>query len=151
MKNLLRVTAIAVASTALVAGGATVATAAPVATATAGSTAAPSVSVAGNVSAAAAPYGLDYKTKIRVQKRGKKLTFRLTARFLDDAGTPVGIRKATIQVFKKGKGWRTLKNVKLNSRGTGTYKKSDGKKRKYRMSIKATTLYQGGVTNSFRI
>lgn len=146
MKNLLRAAAIVVATTALVAGGATVATAAPVAT-----TAAPSVSAAGTVAAAAAPYALDYKTKIRVQKRGSKLAFRLTARYLDDAGTPVGIRKATIQVFKKGKGWRTLKIVNLSTRGTGSYKKSDGKKRKYRMLVKPTSLYQGGTTPSFRI
>jgi len=147
MRTLLRAAAIAVASTALVAGGATVATAAPVASAAP----AASVSATGDYSAAVAPYGLDYKTKIRVQKRGSKLTFRLTARYLDDAGTPVGIRKATIQVFKKGKGWRTLKNVNLNTRGTGSYKKRDGKKRKYRMLIKATSLYQGGTTNSFKI
>jgi len=146
MKNLLRSAAIAVASTALVAGGATAATAAPAAANTTSVAAAP----AGSVSAAVAPYGPDPKSKIRVKKVGKKLTFRLTARFRDDAGTPVGIRKATIQVLK-GRKWKTLKNVKLNPSGRGTYKKSDGKKRKYRMLVKPTSLYQGFRTFSVKI
>ena len=143
MRTLLRAAAIAVASTALVAGGATVATASP-------TTAASSVSTSSDVSIAVAPYPIDYKSKIRIEKRGKKLTFRLTARYRDDAGTPVGIRRATIQVLKNHK-WRTLKNVRLKSNGTGKYKRTDGKKRKYRMLIKPTSLYQGGNTVSVRI
>jgi hypothetical protein len=90
-------------------------------------------------------YGIDYKSKIRVNKRGKKLTFRLTARYINNAGKPVGIRKATIQV-KKGGTWKTLKNVKLKSNGTGKYKRSDKKKRQYRMVIKTTNTYLGGNT-----
>jgi hypothetical protein len=146
MKNLLRAAAISVASTALVAGGATVATAAPAAPAATTST----VSAAGSVSAAAMPYGLDPVSKIRIQKRGSKLKFRLTARFIDDAGQHRGIRRATIQVHKKGK-WRTLKNVRLNTEGRGSYKRTDGKKRKYRMVVKPTSLYQGGVSRSIKI
>lgn len=146
MKNLLRAAAISVASTALVAGGATVATAAPTSTAAASS----AVSATGDVSAAAAPYQMDPQSKIRVNKRGSKLKFRLTARFLDDAGRPIGVRRATIQVHKKGK-WRTLKNVRLNTEGRGSYKRTDGKKRKYRMLVKPTSLYVGGVTKSLKI
>ena len=144
MKNLLRAAAVSVASTALVAGGATVANAAP-------STSAATVSSSNGVSAAVAPYGPDAASKIRIRKVGKKLTIRLTARYFDDTiGKPVGIRKATVQVHKKGK-WRTLKNVRLNSEGRGSYKRTDGKKRKYRMLIKPTSLYDGGVTRSVRI
>jgi hypothetical protein len=148
MKSFLRLAAVTVASTALVAGMSTAATA----EAPASTKAAPVASsvAASNVSIAVAPYPLDYKSKIRVQKRGKKLTFRLTARYRDDAGNPVGIRRATIQVLKKGK-WRTLKHVHLKSNGTGKYKRSDGKKRKYRMLIKPTSLYQGGQTRSVKI
>jgi hypothetical protein len=90
-------------------------------------------------------YGVDPKTKIRVTKRGKKLTFRLTARYVNNTGRPVGIRRATIQVKKGGK-WRTVKNVKLKKSGTATYKRSDRKKRSYRMVIKTTGVYTGGST-----
>jgi hypothetical protein len=144
MKNLLRAAAISVASTALVAGGATVATAAPSAPVSTSS----AVTASSNVSIAGFP--MDPQSKIRVNKRGSKLKFRLTARFLNEFGRPVGVRKATIQVHKKGK-WRTLKNVRLNSEGRGSYKRTDGKKRKYRMLIKPTSLYVGGVTKSLKI
>jgi len=146
MKNLLRTAAIAVASTALVAGMSASATAAP----TADSVAASRLSSASTTTIAIAPYPVDPKSKIRVLKRGKKLTFRLTARFVDDAGTPVAIRKATIQILRGSK-WKTLKNLNLNSSGRATYKRTDGKKRKYRMLIKPTALYQGGNTTSVRI
>jgi hypothetical protein len=144
MKNLLRAAAVSVASTALVAGGATVATAAP-------STAATTVSSSNSVSAAAAPFGPDRESKIRLRKVGKKLTIRLTARYFDDTiGKPVGIRKATVQIHKKGK-WRTLKNVKLNSKGRASFKRTDGKTRKYRMLVKPTSLYQGFHTRTAKI
>lgn len=146
MKNLIRVAAIGLASTALVAGGASVATAAPSAPAATSSV----VSTSGDVTTAAVPYGPDPRSKIRIQKRGSKLTFRLTARFLDDAGTPFGIRRATIQVLK-GKKWKTLKNVKLNGNGGGSYKTRSSKKRKYRMLVKPNPLYQGFKTVSVKI
>lgn len=147
MKNLFRAAAIAVASTALVAGATTAATAAP---ATVSTSSVATASTSTNVSTAVAPYGLDYKSKIRVQKKGKKLTFRLTARYRDDAGKPHGIRKATIQVWRGGK-WKNLKHVNLKANGTGKYKRSDRKKRNYRMVVKATSLYQGGMTRQVKI
>jgi hypothetical protein len=146
MKNLLRSAAIAVASTALVAGGATAATAAPTATATTTSVAASS----SDVTVAAAPYGLDYKSKLRATKRGSKIKFRFTARFRDDAGNPVGIRKVTLKIKRGGK-WRTLKNVKLKSNGTGSYNYTKKKRYNYKMVIKPTALYQGGETRPFKI
>ena len=149
MKNLLRSAAIAVASTALVAGGATAATAAPTATVAAASTAV-AASSSGDVSAAAAPYGLDYKSKLRATKRGSKIKFRFTARFRDDAGNPVGIRKVTLKVKRGGK-WRTVKNVKLKKSGTGSYKLTKKKRYNYKMVIKPTSLYQGGETTPFKI
>ncbi len=149
MKNLLRSAAIAVASTALVAGGATAATAAPVATTSATSTTV-AAAPAGSVSAAVAPYGLDYKSKLRATKRGSKIKFRFTARFRDDAGNPVGIRKVTLKI-KKGKKWRTLKNVTLKTNGTGSYKYTKKKRYNYKMVIKPTALYQGGETRPFKI
>jgi hypothetical protein len=147
MKSLMRVAAVAVASTALVAGMSTAASAAPSAT-TAEST--KTVTTAGTVSIAAPPYALDYKSKLRAQKRGKKITFRLTARYRDDAGRPVGIRRATLEVKKGGK-WKTLKHVKLKASGTGKFKRTDKKKRNYRMVIKPTSVYQGGQTIPFKI
>lgn len=143
MKSLLRAAAIAVASTALVAGGATVASAAPTATGQPAAVTTTTVSTAG-VSTAVAPYPLEAQTKIRVKKIGKKLTFRFTARYSDDAGTPVGIRRVKLQVKKNHK-WRTIHNAKLSSKGTGTYHRSDKKKRNYRMVIDATPLYQGVI------
>jgi hypothetical protein len=86
----------------------------------------------------------------RITKKGKKLTFRLTVRYTDDAGRAVGIRRVTIQVLRGGK-WKNLKHVKLNSKGKGTYKHSDRKKRKYRLVVKPTSLYQGGVTHGVKI
>ena len=144
MKNLLRAAAISVASTALVAGGSAVAVAAPSAPVATSTT----TSSASTVSTAA--FQMDGKSRIRVEKRGSKLKFRLTARYLNEVNQPVGVRRATIQIHKKGK-WRTLKNVRLNSEGRGSYKRTDGKKRKYRMLIKPTSLYVGGVTKSVKI
>ena len=94
-------------------------------------------------------YGVDYKSKIRVNKRGKKITFRLTARYLNNTGRPVGIRKATIQV-KRGSKWKNLKHVNLKKNGTATYKRKDKKKRSYRMVIKTTSVYAGGQTQGTR-
>jgi hypothetical protein len=150
MKTLLRFAAITVASTALVAGGAVTATAAPATSSVVSSTAAPIATSAEPVSIAAAPYPLDAKTKLRAVKRGKKITFRLVARYRNDAGQSVGIRRATLQVLKHSK-WRTVKRVSLNSKGIGKVKRSDKKKRKYRMVVVATSVYQGGRTIPFKI
>lgn len=94
-------------------------------------------------------YAVDTRSSIKVTKRGKKLTFKLKARYINNTGGAVGIRKATIQVKKNGT-WKTLKNVKLKSNGTGTYKKSDSKKRNYRLLIKTTSSIQGGNTTGTR-
>ena len=148
MKTLLRFAAITIASTALVAGGAVSATAAPTATT---SVVAPApVAGASDVQIAAAPYRIHGSTGVRYIKRGKKITFKLKARYVDDAGNVVGIRRAKIEIFKGGK-WKTAKNVKLKSNGTGKYKRSDKKRHKYRMTITATSVYQGGSTFSFKI
>lgn len=87
---------------------------------------------------------------IQIKKRGKKLTFKIKARYIAANGKPVGIRKATIQV-KKGSKWKTLKNVNLKKNGTKTFKKSDKKKRQYRLVIKTTSLYTGGQTGKIKI
>ena len=149
MKTLLRFAAITVASTALVAGGTVAATAAPTTSSVVSSTAAPVATSGEPVSIAAAPYPLDGKTKLRAVKRGKKITFRLVARYRNDAGQSVGIRRVTLQV-KKGSKWRTVKRVKLNSKGIGKVKRSDKKKRNYRMVIKTTGVYAGGNTQGTR-
>lgn len=148
MKTLLRFAAITVASTALIAGGALSATAAPVATSAAVAPA--TVSAASTVDIAAAPYRIHGSTGVRYIKRGKKITFKLKARYVDDAGNVVGIRRAKIEIFKNGK-WKTAKNVHLKANGTGTYKRSDKKRRKYRMTVTPTSVYQGGRTSSFKI
>jgi len=101
--------------------------------------------IAAAVAPTAVRYVVDYKSKIRVQKRGKKLTFRLTARYINSAGRPVGIRKATVQV-KRGSKWKTIKRVNLKKNGTAKFKRSDKKKRSYRMVIATTGTYEGGQT-----
>ena len=106
--------------------------------------------VLGGSNAFAVRYGVESSSGIKVRKKGKKLTFRVKARYIDNRGLPVGIRRATIQVHKKGK-WRTLKNLKLKSNGTRTYKRSDKSKRKYRLVVKTTSVYQGGSTSGLRI
>lgn len=110
----------------------------------------PSQSVTGGSNAFSVRYGVEGSSGIKVRKKGKKLTFRVKARYIDSRGVPVGIRRATIQVHKKGK-WRTLKNLKLKSNGTRTYKRSDKSKRKYRLVVKTTSTYQGGSTRGLRI
>lgn len=100
--------------------------------------------VAGASNTAQIRYGLDYRTEIRVNKRGKKLTFKVKARYINNAGRPVRVNKATVQV-KKGSKWKTLKHVKLKKNGTGSFKKSDKKKRQYRLVIKQTGTYQGAT------
>ena len=106
--------------------------------------------VVGGSNAFSVRYGVEGTSGIKVRKKGKKLTFRVKARYIDNRGVAVGIRRATIQVHKKGK-WRTLKNLKLKSNGTRTYKRSDKSKRKYRLVVKTTSVYQGGSTRGLRI
>ncbi|KAA1380034.1 hypothetical protein [Aeromicrobium fastidiosum] len=94
-------------------------------------------------------YGIEFRSGLEVKKRGKKLTFKVKARYVDNAGRNVGIRKATIQV-KKGSKWRTLKKLTLKKNGTKTYTRRDGKKRNYRLVITETSVYQGGQTKPLR-
>lgn len=94
-------------------------------------------------------YGLDYRSEIRVAKRGKKLTFKLKARYINNAGRAVSVGRATIQVKKGGK-WKTLKHVKIKKNGTATYKRKDRKKRNYRMTVKTTSKIQGNSTGGTR-
>lgn len=101
--------------------------------------------VAGASNAVQIRYGLEFRSGLEVKKRGKKLTFKVKARYVDNAGRNVGVRKATIQV-KKGSKWRTLKKLNLKKNGTKTYTRRDGKKRNYRLVIKETSVYQGGQT-----
>lgn len=90
-------------------------------------------------------YGLESRSGLEVKKRGKKLTFKVKARYVDNRNKTVRVNRATIQVKKGGK-WRTLKHVKLKKNGTATYKRSDKKKRSYRLVVKQTSVYQGGQT-----
>jgi hypothetical protein len=90
-------------------------------------------------------YAIESSSGLRVTKKGKKLTFKVTATYRDNREKRRSPGRATIQVKKSGK-WKTLKTVKLNSKGKATYKKSDGKKRQYRMKISTTTKIKGGTT-----
>ncbi|MCL3820335.1 hypothetical protein [Aeromicrobium wangtongii] len=106
--------------------------------------------VAGASNAVQIRYGVEYRSGIQVRKKGKKLTFKIKARYVDSRGKNVGIRKATIQV-KKGSKWKTLKKVNLKKNGTKTFTRKDGKKRYYRLVIKTTSVYQGGQTKGLKI
>jgi hypothetical protein len=94
-------------------------------------------------------YGVKFLDGFKVRKIGKKLTFKTTVRYVNNAGKSIGIRKATLQV-KKGSKWRTLKKLKLNKKGKATYRKSDRKKRSYRLVIKETGTYGGAVIKGNR-
>lgn len=94
--------------------------------------------------AVAVRYAVKTGAGAKITKRGKKLTFKVKLRYVDNKSRSVGIRKAALQV-KKGSKWRTLKNLKLKKNGTVTYKRSDKKKRNYRLVVKTTGLYQGGT------
>ncbi len=107
--------------------------------------------VAGGSNPVNVRYGVESRyDNIRIAKRGKKLTFKIKARYIDNRGVAVGIRKASVEVQKGGK-WRTLKRLNLKSNGTKTFKKSDRKKRNYRLVIKTTNLYSGGSTGRIKI
>lgn len=90
-------------------------------------------------------YAVESGSGLKVTKRGKKMTFKLKATYRDKSEKRKSAKRATIQVKKSGK-WKTLKNVKLNSKGKATYKRKDGKKRQYRMVIKTTNTLQGATT-----
>jgi hypothetical protein len=100
--------------------------------------------VAGSTNAVSVKYGLEYRNGAQVRKKGKKLTFKVKLRYVDNRGANVGIRKAKLQA-KRGSKWKTVKNLKLKRNGTVTYKRTDGKKRKYRLVVKPTGTYDGGT------
>ncbi len=89
-------------------------------------------------------YGLEYRNGFQVRKSGKKLTFKVKLRYVNNRHKNVGIRKAKLQI-KNGRKWKTVKNLKLKKNGTVKVKRSDKKKRIYRVTVKTTNTYQGGV------
>lgn len=104
-------------------------------------------SIPSPANAVAVRYAIKNGDGAQIRKRGKKLTFKVKLRYVDNAGKSVGIRKASLQA-KKGSKWRTVKNLKLKKNGTVTYKRSDKKKRSYRLVIKTTGTYQGATFKS---
>jgi hypothetical protein len=89
-------------------------------------------------------YGIKLGDGAKIRKSGKKLTFKVKLRYINNTGRAVGIRKATLQA-KKGSKWKTVKRLKLKKNGTVTYKRSDKKKRSYRLVIPTTSTYQGDI------
>lgn len=104
-------------------------------------------SIPSPANAVAVRYAIKNGDGAQIRKRGKKLTFKVKLRYVNNAGKSVGIRKASLQA-KKGSKWRTVKNLKLKKNGTVTYKRSDKKKRSYRLVIKTTGAYQGATFKS---
>lgn len=80
--------------------------------------------------------------KFKVRHKGKKVTMSVRAQIRGSNGQRASAGRAYIQYAKKGK-WKTLKKVKLNSKGNGKYKYSTKSKRKYRLVVKKTTQVQG--------
>lgn len=95
-------------------------------------------------------YALESRQGIYVSKRGKKMTFKITATYRDKSEKRKSAKKATVQV-KKGSKWKTLKKVKLNSKGQASFKRKDGKKRSYRVVVKTTNTFLGGNTKGLKI
>lgn len=98
--------------------------------------------VAGGSNAAQVRYGINQFDGAPIKKRGKKLTFKVKIRYINASGRPVGVRKVALQI-KKGSKWKTVKNIKLKKNGTRTVKRTDKKKRSYRLVVKSTSLYTG--------
>jgi hypothetical protein len=100
--------------------------------------------VAGGSNAFTVRYSVNQADGARITKRGKKLTFKVKVRYVNAAGSLTGVRKAKLQA-KKGRKWRTVKNVKLKANGTRTVKLSDRKKRNYRIVVDTTSVYAGTI------
>lgn len=116
----------------------------------AGNTGAYNRAVPAPANSARVRYALESRRALYVSKRGKKMSFKITATYRDKAGKRKSARKATVQIKKSGK-WKTLKNVKLNSKGQASFKRKDGKKRTYRVVIKTTNTIAGGSTKGLKI
>ncbi len=80
--------------------------------------------------------------KFKVRHAGKKVTMSVRAQIRDSSGKKASAKRAKIQ-YKKGRKWKTLKNVRINSKGKASYKYSTKSKRQYRLVVKKTSTVQG--------
>lgn len=89
------------------------------------------------------------KGNLKIVRKGKKLTFKVTVK--RQTGTAwVGGTKAIVQ-YKKGKKWKNVKVVKVNSKGVAKFKRTQKSKRTYRLLVKTTNTVQGGTSTGFKI
>lgn len=95
-------------------------------------------------------YGLHPKTRIKIERRGSKLTFksRDVRYYKINRYTPV--TTAYVQVLTSN-GWRTLKAIHPNREGSSTFSIRHSGKRHYRLAVKTTTKLKGGATKAIKI
>lgn len=65
--------------------------------------------------------------------------------FKPSTGTYVSLGEIRLQ-YKKGSGWKTMKVIKLNSKGSGSYTTNVAAKRSYRLFVPTTSTVLGGAT-----
>ncbi len=95
-------------------------------------------------------YGLHPKTRIKIERRGSKLTFKSRDVRYYKIDRYVRVRAAYVQVLTKS-GWRTLKTIHPNTAGSSTFSIRHSGKRHYRLAVKTTTKLKGGATKAIKI
>lgn len=95
-------------------------------------------------------YGLHPKTRIKIERRGTKLTFKSRDVRYYKINKYVRVKAAYVQVLTS-KGWRTLKTIHPNTAGSSTFSIRHSGKRHYRLAVKTTTKLKGGATKAIKI
>lgn len=94
---------------------------------------------------------MHYRAGLQIKRRGSKLTFNVRKLRSYNGARYVKVQhKVKVQV-KKGKKWKTLRNVKVNKKGNKSFSLRHGGKRKYRLFVPTTAKVQGGKTAAIRI
>lgn len=77
---------------------------------------------------------------LKINRRNSKMKFRARQVVVVNPGSGRfdSARRVKLQQLKRGK-WKTIKNIKLNSRGNGSYSTSIKKKYRYRLYVPRTS------------
>jgi len=104
-------------------------------------------SIAGGIAVKGASDGnLAYHNALNVTARGKKHSFTVGLRYFSTTGwKPWAAHKVSIQQ-KVGAKWKTIKVLKLNSKGKSAWVRKTGKKYSYRLLTAGTSTVIGGAT-----
>lgn len=84
---------------------------------------------------------------LKINRRNSKITFnaRQIKVINPSSGKYVSVKRVKLQQLKKGN-WKTLKTIKLNSKGNGSYSKKGNKKYRYRLYTPRTSSQERFVT-----